>query len=91
MRHRLAILRDAQEMTGNVSAPCRCSGITLQRFDKWLRRYEELGEEGLRDQSSRLHHSPNETKAEVVGKIVDLRLHCHFGPEHVVAGAGQYR
>jgi transposase len=80
---RLAILRHAREVTGNVSATCRYFGITRQAFYIWLRRYEELGLEGLRDQSRRPHVSPNETKADVVGKIVYLRQHHHFGPHKI--------
>jgi transposase InsO family protein len=80
---RLAIIRHAQEVTGNVSATCRYFGITRQAFYIWLRRYEELGLEGLRDRSRRPHVSPNATKADVVGKIVYLRQHYHFGPHKI--------
>jgi transposase InsO family protein len=80
VRHRLAVLRHAEEVTGNVAATCRYYGITRQCFYKWRRRYEDLGEAGLRDGSSRPHHCPHETPAEVVGKIVYLRQHYHFGP-----------
>jgi transposase-like protein len=44
--HRLAIIRHAQEVTGNVSITCRYFGITRPAFYKWLRRYEEQGVEG---------------------------------------------
>src|SRR5437870_4740385 len=80
VRHRLAVLRHAEEVTGSVSATCRYYGISRQVFYKWRRRYEEGGEEGLRDRSSAPLHSPNATKAEVVGKIIYLRQHYHFGP-----------
>jgi transposase InsO family protein len=80
---RLAIIRHAQEVTGNVSATCRYFGITRQAFYIWLRRYEEHGLEGLRDRSRRPRTSPNATKAEVVGKIVYLRQHYHFGPHKI--------
>ena len=80
IRHRLAVLRHAEEVTGNVAATCRYYGVSRQCFYKWRRRYEELGEEGLRDGSSRPLNSPNATPAEVVGKIVYLRQHYHFGP-----------
>lgn len=73
VRHRLAILRHAEEVSGNVAGTCRYYGISRQCFYKWRNRYDELGEDGLRDRSSRPHHSPNETNAEVVGKIVYLR------------------
>jgi transposase InsO family protein len=80
IRHRLAILRHAEEITGNVAATCRYYGISRPTFYKWLHRYEELGEQGLRDGSSRPHVSPNATKGEIVGKIIYLRQHYHFGP-----------
>jgi transposase-like protein len=72
---RLAIIRHAQEVTGNVSMTCRYFGITRQAFYKWLRRYEEQGLEGLRDRSRRPHVIPHATKPEVIGKIVYLRQH----------------
>ena len=80
IRHRLAVLRHAEEVSGSVAATCRYYGISRTVFYKWRNRYEELGEEGLRDRSSKPHHSPRATKAEVVAKIVYLRQHYNFGP-----------
>jgi transposase InsO family protein len=80
---RLAIIRHAEEVTGNVAQTCRYYGISRQTFYAWLRRYEEKGLEGLRDRSSRPHVSPNATSAEVVGKIIYLRQSYHFGPEKI--------
>lgn len=40
---RLAIIRHAHEVTGNVSLTCRYFGITRQAYYTWLRRYEEQG------------------------------------------------
>ena len=68
VRHRLAVIRHAQEVTGNVAKTCRYYGISRQCFYKWLRRYEELGEEGLRDGSSAPLNCPNATKPEVVSQ-----------------------
>ena len=81
--HRLAVIRHAQEVTGNVSLTCRYFGITRQAFYIWLRRYEEHGLEGLRDRSRRPHTSPHATKPEIVGKIVYLRQNYHFGPHKI--------
>ncbi len=78
--HRLAVLRHAEEVTRNVSLTCRYYGITRTCFYRWRRRYAQLGEGGLRDRSSRPRHSPRATSADVVGKIVYLRQHYHFGP-----------
>jgi transposase len=80
IRHRLAVLRHAAEVTGNVAATCRYYGISRPTFYKWLHRYEEFGEEGLRDGSRRPRSCPHETPGEVVGKIIYLRQHYHFGP-----------
>jgi transposase-like protein len=46
---RLAIIRHAQEVTGNVSMTCRYYGISRQVYYTWLRRYREEGVDGLRD------------------------------------------
>ena len=79
VRHRLGVLRHAEEVSGNVSATCRYYGISRQCFYKWKRRYDELGEQGLRDGSSRPHHSPNATDPEIIAKVIYLRRSDHFG------------
>ena len=90
IRHRLAVLRHAEEVSGSVSATCRYYGISRQCFYKWLRRYEEHGEEGLRDRSSAPQNSPNATNADVVGKIMYLRQDYHFGPLKISMGLKRY-
>jgi len=90
VRHRLAVLRHAEEVTGNVALTCRYYGISRPTFYKWLHRYEELGEAGLRDGSSRPHRSPNETPTEIVGKIMYLRRHYHFGPRKIAMYLRRY-
>ena len=80
IRHRLAVLRHAEEVSGSVAAACRYYGISWTVFYKWRNRFEELGAEGLRGRSSRPHHSPRATRSEVVAKIVYLRQRYHFGP-----------
>ena len=61
--HRLAMIRHAEEVTGNVAATCRYYGISRQSFYKWLRRYEELGEAGLRDRLERRCTQPERDPA----------------------------
>ena len=90
IRHRLAVLRHAEEVTGNVAATCRYFGISRPTFYKWLRRYEELGEEGLRDGSSRPRYCPHQTDAEIVSKVVYLRRHYHFGPRRIAMYLARY-
>jgi len=40
---------------------------------RWATRYEEMGETGMADRSSRPHRSPNRTCHRVLRRIVDLR------------------
>jgi len=87
---RLAIIRHAEKVTGNVSQTCRYYGISRATFYKWLRRYEEQGEQGLRDRSSRPFYSPRATSAEVVGKIMYLRQSYHFGPQKIAMYLKRY-
>jgi len=88
--HRLAIIRHAEEVTGNVSKTCRYYGISRQAYYKWLRRYEEGGLDALRDRSSRPHESPRTTQIEVVGKVVYLRQTYHFGPHKIAMYLKRY-
>jgi transposase-like protein len=67
-KRRLAILRHAEEITGNVALTCRYYGISRQIFSTWKRRYDAHGLDGLRDRSHRPHVSPGTTRTEVVGK-----------------------
>lgn len=36
-RHRLAVLRHVEEVSGNVAATCRYYGISRNCYYKWLR------------------------------------------------------
>src|SRR5215207_6683036 len=80
---RLAIIRHAEEVTGNVALTCRYYGISRTLYYAWRRRHEELGIEGLRPRSRRPHTSPNATSGEVIGRIVHLRKTYHFGPAKI--------
>jgi transposase InsO family protein len=90
VRRRLAILRHAEEVTGNVAMTCRYYGITRQSFYVWKRRYNELGPDGLKDRSRRPKTSPNATHVDVVGKILYLRRSYHFGPAKISMYLARY-
>jgi transposase InsO family protein len=89
-KRRLAILRHAEEITGNVALTCRYYGISRQCFYTWKRRYDAHGLDGLRDRSHRPHVSPNATRTEVVAKIIYLRQHYHFGPAKIAMYLKRY-
>ena len=89
-KRRLAILRHAEEITGNVALTCRYYGISRQIFSTWKRRYDAHGLDGLRDRSHRPHVSPGTTRTEVVGKVIYLRQHYHFGPAKIAMYLARY-
>ncbi|WP_435829139.1 helix-turn-helix domain-containing protein [Saccharopolyspora shandongensis] len=74
VRWRLAVLRHVEEVSGNVAMTCRYYGISRPTYYKWLHRYETEGVDGLRDRSTRPRRSPNATRADVVDKIIHLRM-----------------
>jgi transposase len=80
---RLGWFWHVSEVTHNVAKTCRYFGISRQTYYRWYRRHQRLGEDGLRDGSSRPHHSPRATPAEVVEKILYLRRSYHFGPARI--------
>jgi transposase len=82
-KRRLAIIRHAQEVTGNVALTCRYYGISRQTYYQWYRRYQAKGLDGLRDRSKRPRSCPHATHTEVVAKIVYLRQSYHFGPAKI--------
>jgi transposase len=89
-KRRLAILRHAEEITGNVALTCRYYGISRQVFYRWRQRYDEHGLDGLRDRARGPRVSPNATRTEVVGKIIYLRQHYHFGPAKIAMYLRRY-
>jgi len=76
---RLRLLHAASD-AGNVAWTCRHFGISRKTFYKWRQRYSEHGDVGLADRARTPHHSPRATPRDVVGKILYLRQHYHFGP-----------
>jgi len=90
VRRRLAIIQHAEEVTGNVAMTCRYYGISRPTYYTWVRRYRELGIDGLRDLSRRPRHSPNATHVDVVGKILYLRQNYHFGPGKIAMYLKRY-
>src|SRR5258708_21981107 len=77
---RLAIIRHAQEVSGNLAFTCRYYGVARPSYYKWLRRYKELGEEGLPDRSRRPLVCAHATQPSLRERIVDLRQNYHFVP-----------
>lgn len=63
-------------------------GVSRKCVDTWLKRYDEEGEAGLHDRSSRPHSSPARTPAVVEDKIVEIRVRERRGPDWIGAELG---
>jgi transposase len=82
-RLRLAVIRQAQEVTHDVSKTFRDYGTSCTCCYRGLERYNAVGDAELREQRRGPHHGPLATSDEVVAKILDLRQHYHFGPDTI--------
>lgn len=64
----------------NISELCRRFGISRKTGYKWIRRYQDEGENGLENHSRRPLSSPRKSAPEVEQMILDLReKHCAWG------------
>ena len=89
-KHKLAVLRHVEEVSGSVAATCRYYGISRQCYYVWRRRFDEEGVEGLNDRSSVPHHQPTKTDPQVIEKILWLRQQYHFGPQRISMYLARY-
>ena len=90
VRHRLAVLRHAEEVTGNVAATCRYYGISRQTFYKWSLATRSSAKPACGTVPRSRIAVPNETRTEIVGKIMYLRQHYHFGPRKIAMYLRRY-
>jgi transposase InsO family protein len=63
-------------------------GVSRQCGHKWVARYWAEGEAGLHDRSSRPHHMPTRTPAEVEDRVVAARQEQRRGPDWLGAELG---
>ena len=85
MSGRKELVTLALSVGANMSELCRRSQISRKTGYKWLRRYRERGDEGLRDLSRQPDRSPNRTKREMEQAVLDLRREHPTKGGHVLA------
>jgi transposase InsO family protein len=64
------------------------AGVSRQTAWKWLRRFEEHGEAGLEDRSSRPHRMPRSLPQVTVDAILAARHEHRFGPHRLAPIVG---
>ena len=66
---------------------CEYYGISRPTGDKWIKRYQQCGPDGLQELSRATKHHPNAVAAELRERIIQYKLrHQHFGPKKVMDG-----
>ncbi|HEY3627170.1 MAG TPA: IS481 family transposase, partial [Terracidiphilus sp.] len=70
---RLQFLSSYQKEDMSVTDLCHEYGISRPTAYKWIKRYEEVGPEGLLDLTSTPHSCPHSTSAEVENEVLALR------------------
>lgn len=84
MEERWAFVRRSQERGVVFRALCTEYGISTKTGYKWLKRYEEGGRQGLRDESRRPKRSPRQTEESRVCGIVRMKqAHPKWGPKKI--------
>ncbi|MEJ2353689.1 MAG: IS481 family transposase [Anaerolineales bacterium] len=73
MSQRKAFIKAAIQPDCNMTQLCLAYEISRKTGYKWLGRYRQDGEAGLRDRSRRPKHSPEQTPPEVEAEVLALR------------------
>lgn len=68
-----------------VATAAAAAGVSRQTAYRWLGRFQEEGETGLLDRSSRPHHCPTRLSVEAEQRVVADRVEHREGP-HLMAG-----
>ena len=71
-----------------IKAAADSANVSAQTASKWWNRWLAEGEAGLRDRSSRPHHSPNKTPEHLERRIVVLRQRRKLGPARLASIVG---
>ncbi len=71
-----------------VAHAAKAQGVSRQCAHRWIARWRAEGEAGLVDRSSRPHHSPRRTSAEVEARIVAARVEQRRGQDWLAPELG---
>ena len=78
---RRLLVRRVREEGRPVAHIAAAMGVSRQCAHRWLARFDEEGEAGMFDRSSRPHRSPAQTAPEVEAIVVAARFERRVGPD----------
>ena len=81
MQERYAFIQCWLSRHYNKSQLCRRFGVSRPTGDKWIRRFEQQGRQGLEDRSRAPHQPANQTTQCVVQQIISAKHRFpYWGP-----------
>ena len=66
-----------------VSHVAKAMGVSRQCAHRWINRFNDAGDDGLEDRSSRPHRSPNQTAPDVEERVLAARREHRTGPDQL--------
>src|SRR5258706_16284930 len=85
MDQRIQLIADWLSGDYRKSELCRSYGISRPTGDKWIRRYDQHGLQGLAELERAPHRHPNQTAEELRALIVQTKLRRQkWGPKKVL-------
>jgi transposase InsO family protein len=82
-RGRQLLVQRVREQGWAVAHAAKAQGVSRQCAHRWVRRFDEHGEAGLLDRSSRPHHSPRQTAPQVEEKVLACRREERRGQDWI--------
>jgi transposase len=85
---RLLLVQRVRVQGWAVAHAAKAQGVSRQCAHRWVARFDTEGEAGLFDRSSRPHHSPTRTAAEIEARVVEHRRRERRGQDWLAADMG---
>jgi len=89
IKRKLCVIKRAEEI-GCAAKAYRYYGAPRTTYFRWLKRYRELGEQGLINRKPIACTHPNRTPDQIVEKILYLRKKYHLGPKRIMWYMARY-
>lgn len=71
------------QQNGSIAKTARLWHTSRQVVRKWVRRFQQQGEEGLKDRPRRPHHSPRQTPPQIEEQVREARQATRYGRERL--------